>query len=261
MAAEVLKLPLDRINIAPGDTLVNPFEFGLAGSRGTYASGSAVIAAAEDARKKLLELAASILKTGPEDLDTENGKVFVRGKHEKGLAWSRIIGVMGTCTGFGRFDSNYTVPNFLMVFVEVEVDIDTGKVALLKVLPATNVGKIIDPQSLKGQLQGCLGSAGIDSALFEESVLDKKSGHMLNVNMIDYKWRTFLELPEMSMAIQEKDLPTHRFKAVGVGEIAPAPGPSAILMAVSNAVGKRIWDYPLTPDKILRAMGKEDIPK
>ncbi|MBN1103961.1 MAG: xanthine dehydrogenase family protein molybdopterin-binding subunit, partial [Deltaproteobacteria bacterium] len=256
MAAEVLRLPLDRISIAPGDTLFNPFEFGLAGSRGTYASGFAVISAAEDATRKLLEAAAPVLGTAPEELDTESGRVFVREKPEKAVSWGRVLGVMNTCTGFARFTSDYTVPNFLMILVEVEVDIDTGKVELLQVIPATNVGKVIDPQSLKGQLHGCLGSAGLDSALFEESVLDRKTGHMLNVNMIDYKWRTFLELPEMKTAILETELPTHRFKAVGVGEITPAPGPSAVLMAVSNAVGVRFSEYPLTPERILQALGK-----
>ena len=167
---------------------------------------------------------------------------------------------MQTCVGFGRFEPDHSIANFLIQFVEIEVDTETGSLKLLRVLSATDVGQIIDPPSLEGQLNGVLGSAGIDTAVFEESILDRISGHILNTNMIDYKWRTFLELPEMVMAIQETALPTHRFKAVGVGEIAPAPGPSAVLMAVSNAVGTRIWDYPLIPEKILSALGriKED---
>ena len=79
---------------------------------------------------------------------------------------------------------------------------------------------------------------------------------MLNANMIDYKWRTFAELPVIDNVVLETPFPSHRFQAIGVGEVATAPGPSAVLMAVSNAVGVWLHDYPLTPDKVLRALGK-----
>jgi xanthine dehydrogenase molybdenum-binding subunit len=158
--------------------------------------------------------------------------------------------------GFGRFETDHSIPNFLIQFVEVEVDTETGRLELLRVLSATDVGQIIDPPSLEGQLNGALGSAGIDTALFEESVLDRTSGHILNTNMIDYKWRTFMDLPEMENLVLETPLPSHRFKAIGVAEIATSPGPSAVLMAVSNAVGKPVTEYPLTPDKIMRALGR-----
>jgi CO/xanthine dehydrogenase Mo-binding subunit len=74
--------------------------------------------------------------------------------------------------------------------------------------------------------------------------------------MVDYKWRTFLELPQFQNVILETPIETHLYKAIGVGEISTSPGPSAILMAVSNAVGKKMGDYPLTPDKVLAALGK-----
>ena len=132
----------------------------------------------------------------------------------------------------------------------------SGKTSLIRVVQATDAGQIIDPLSIEGQLHGGLGSAGIDSALFEETILDKKMGRILNANMIDYKWRTFNELPAFDTVILESSHPTHRFKAIGVGEIAAAPGPSAVLMAVSNAIGRRIMEYPATPDRILRVLGQ-----
>ena len=256
MVAETLKLPLERVNMTPPDSLINPFDFGLVGSRGTYAVGSAVISAAEDAREKLFEMAAPLLKAELQDLDSEDGMVFVRGESEKGIHWRRVIGLMHTCTGFGRFEPDYSFPNFLAMFVEVEVDTETGKLDLLRVVTATDVGQIIDPPSLEGQLYGGLGAAGIDTAIFEETVLDSNSGHILNLNMIDYKWRSFAELPRFINEILETPMQTHRYKAVGVGEISTSPGPSAVLMAASNAVGKRLDGYPLTPDKILEALGK-----
>ena len=256
MVAEVLQIPIERVTVTPADTLVNPFEFGLVGSRGTYALGSAVIAATEDARRDLLKRAAPLLGATPEELETKDGKVYVKEESSRTLSWSRVIGIARTCTGFGRFEPDFSVPNFIMLFVEVEVDVETGKVDLLQVVPATDVGQIIDPLALKGQLHGCLGSAGLDTALFEETVLDRSTGRIVNMNMVDYKWRTFRELPRFRNVILETPIPTHRFKAIGVGEITTSPGPGAILMAASNAIGVRLTEYPLTPDKVLKALGK-----
>ncbi len=148
------------------------------------------------------------------------------------------------------------MPNFIILFVEVEVDRETGQVELLRVVAATDAGQVIDPPSLEGQLYGSLGAAGIDTALFEESILDKVHGHILNMNMMDYKWRTFIDLPQFQNVILETPIETHRYKALGLGEISTSPGPSAILMAVSNGVGRKMSGYPLTPDKILTALGK-----
>jgi xanthine dehydrogenase molybdenum-binding subunit len=257
MVAEVLNLPLDRISMTPPDTLTNPFDFGHGGSRGTYAMGSAATRAAGDARQKLFEMAAPLLGRGPEDLDTENGFVHLKDNPHKKIRWQEAMGGRDrTITGFGAFEPDFSVPNFFMTFVEVEVDIETGEAKLLRVTGATDVGQIISPLSLEGQIHASLGSAGTDSALFEETVLDRKTGHILNCNMIDYKWRTFPELPEFQNVILETPLPTHVFKAVGVGEITTSPGPSSVLMAVSNAISKRVTGYPATPDRILKALGK-----
>jgi len=255
MVAEVLQLPMERISVTPSDSLINPYEYGPAGSRGTYAIGSAVIEAAEDAKRKLFELTAPMLQAEPEDLETVDGLIFVKGDPEKKIPW-KAMGLDRTCMGFGRFEPDYTLANCMMTFVEVEVDTETGKVTLLRVVNATDVGQIIDPPGLQGQLHGCLGSGGIDTALFEETVLDRDTGHILNANMIDYKWRTFRELPAIDNVVLETPFPSHRFHAVGVGEITTAPGPSAVLMAVSNAVGTWLHEYPLTPEKVLEALGK-----
>jgi CO/xanthine dehydrogenase Mo-binding subunit len=260
MVAEVLQLPMDRIFLAPADSSINPYEFGPAGSRGTYAIGSAVIAAAEDAKRKLFDLVAPKLGAAPEDLDTEDGAVFLKNDPNKRLPW-KAMGIDRTCTGYGRFDPDYTLSNCMMSFVEVEVDTETGKVTLVRVVNATDAGRIIDPQGLEGQLNGCLGSAGIDSALFEETIMDRRTGHTLNANMIDYKWRTFPELPVIDNVVLETPFPTHRFHAVGVGEVATSPGPSAVLMATSNAVGTWLHEYPVTPDRVLKALEKERAPR
>jgi xanthine dehydrogenase molybdenum-binding subunit len=256
MVAEVLQIPLDRVSMTPSDSLFNPYEFGPVGSRGTFAIGSAMIAAAEDAKRKLFEIVAPLLNAEPQDLETEDGLVFVKSDPEKKLSW-KAIGFDRTVIGYGRFDPDYSLSNCVMAFTEVEVDTETGNVRLLRVTNATDVGQIIDPPGLEGQLNGCLGSAGIDTAIFEETILDRRSGHMVNANLIDYKWRTFTDLPIMDHVVLETPFPSHRFHAVGVGEIVTPPGPPAVLMAISNAIGTWLHDYPATPEKVLEAWNKK----
>ncbi len=255
MAAEVLQIPPERISMSPADTLITPFEFGPVGSRGTYAIGSAVINAAENAKRQLFEIAAPKLGADPDNLDTADGVIFAKGQPDKGIKW-RVMGNDRTILGYGRFDPDFTMCNCMMCFVEVEVDIETGKVRLVRVVNATDIGQIIDPVGLEDQLNACWGSAGIDSAIFEETILDRRSGHMVNSNMIDYKWRTFAELPATQNAVVETPFPSHRFHAIGIAEIATAPGPPAALMAVSNAIGTWLHQYPMTPDRVLRAIEK-----
>jgi CO/xanthine dehydrogenase Mo-binding subunit len=255
MVAEVLQLPLENVSVTPSDSLINPYEFGPAGSRGTYAIGSAVIAAAEDAKQKLFKLIAPMLQAGPNDLETVDGVVFVRSHPEKRISW-KAMSIDRTVTGYGRFEPDYTLTNCMMSFVEVEIDTETGSVTLFRVVNTTDAGQIIDPPGLEGQMNGCLGSGGIDSALFEETILDRSTGHILNANMIDYKWRTFPQLPVINNVALQTPFPSHRFHAVGVGEIATSPGPAAVLMAVSNAIGAWLHEYPVTPEKVLKALGK-----
>ncbi|HMK76503.1 MAG TPA: xanthine dehydrogenase family protein molybdopterin-binding subunit [Thermodesulfobacteriota bacterium] len=255
MVAEVLQLPMENVSITPSDSLINPYEFGPAGSRGTYAIGSAVIAAAEDARQKLFELIAPMFQADPCDLETVDGVIFVKSHPEKRISW-KAMSIDRTVTGYGRFEPDYTLTNCMMSFVDVEVDTETGNVTLLRVVNTTDAGQIIDPPGLEGQMNGCLGSGGIDSALFEETILDRSTGHILNANMIDYKWRTFPQLPVINNVALETPFPSHRFHAVGVGEIATSPGPAAVLMAVSNAIGVWLHEYPVTPEKVLKALGK-----
>jgi xanthine dehydrogenase molybdenum-binding subunit len=174
------------------------------------------------------------------------------------MPWSDFMGMNTTITGKGRFDQDFTIPNFMMVFAEVEVDTETGKVDVIKFVAASDPGITIDPIAVRMQLQGGLGAAGLDTAVFEETVLDRTGaiGRILNCNMIDYKWRPFNELPSYDQALPQTPLPSHLFGAIGVGEIACAPGPCAVLMAISNALGVRAHDYPMTPDKVLKVLGK-----
>ncbi len=254
MVAEILQISPDRVFVSPPDSNINPYDFGLVGSRGTYAIGSAVIRASEDAKMKLFELATQKLDTIPENLETVDGVIYVKDRPEKRATWREVMGPKRTIMGYGRYEPDYSLCNFMMTFVEVEVDIETGLVELKQIVNATDVGQIIDPPSLENQLNGCLGSAGIDSAIFEETVLDKSTGRILNCNLVDYRWRLFPDLPEIRNVVLETPFPSHIFGAIGVGEISTAPGPPAVLMAISNAISRWFLSYPATPDRILKVI-------
>lgn len=255
VVAEVLQLPLEAISLTPSDTLITPIEWGPAGSRGTYAILSAVISAAEDAKQKLFQFTAPMLGVDPGDLETADGVIWVKGRPNNSITWNEAIRLR-TIMGHGRFNADYTFANCMMSFVEVEVDTETGKLTVLRIVNATDVGQIIDPPGIRGQLNGCLGTAGVDSAVFEETIVDPSTGHILNSNLVDYKWRTSAELPPMDHVIMETPFSTHRYRAVGVGEIATSPGPSAVFMAASNAIGVWLHEYPVTPERVLKALGK-----
>ena len=257
LVAEVLQIPPERITMSPADTRVTPFEFGPVGSRGTYAIGSAVIRAAEDARRQLLEIAAARLGEPGDELDTANGVVFAKNKPEKKVRWS-VLGNDRTILGYGRFEQDFTMCNCFMSFVELEIDTETGESRVVRIVNATDIGQIIDPPGLENQMNACWGSAGIDGALMEETILDRKTGNVLNANLVDYCWRPFPEIPDVENVILETPFPSNRFHAIGIAEITNAPGPSAVLMAASNAIGKWLFEYPLTPDRILKVLEEKD---
>ena len=256
MAAEILNLPLDKVTISTPDSQDNPWDWGLAGSRGTLVYGRMVGDAARNARTQLLEGAAAILHCPAEMLDTRDGIIFMKDNPEVALPWIAVLGPMNTITGHGVFEMDHSKPCFMIAFVEVEVDTDTGDVRIVRIVEGTDVGQVIDPYSLKMQLEGGLGSCGSDSAINEEMILDEKTGKFLTNNLVDFKWRVFPDLPTFETHIEETPNDLSAFGGIGVGEISGAPLPGAIIMAVSNAIGIQLMDYPLTPDQILKALGK-----
>jgi xanthine dehydrogenase molybdenum-binding subunit len=254
--AEVLDMELEKVVIAPENTESMPFDSGPIGSRATLTTGTAITRAAEDARRKLLELAAKKLHASPEDLSTRDGYIFYKNRPDVHYPLANFVSFGTTITGIGRYFADYSKSNFNIYFSEVEVDLETGFAKLLKVTVGTDVGQIIDPIALEMQVHGGFGAAAADSGLLDENVLDRSTGHIMTGNMIDYKWRTFDDFPEIDYVIEESLPEISRFKAVGFGEISGAPGPASIMMAISNAIGKDFCHYPATPESILRAIGK-----
>jgi xanthine dehydrogenase molybdenum-binding subunit len=256
VAAEALNVSLDRVRISPPDSMAAPYEWGSTGSRSTYAMGNAVLMACEDAKKKLFEKASRILQCPPEALETKDGMVSIIGHPEATVPWVAAIGFNECITGVGNFKGAYNVVSSQAQFVEIELDKETGKVTVLEHICSTDCGQVVNPLALKGQLDGYF--PGLDIVIREETVWDHE-GRMLTANMIDYKTRTWNEVPKHSNIVLETRVdadPPTPFGAFGGGEPSLAPAIPAVTLALYNATGVWFNEYPVTPDVILNAIQK-----
>lgn len=256
MVAEVLKCPLDGVQVVDADTHGTGYDAGMIGSRGTITMGTTAVNAAKDARRQLLEMAAVKFNANVEDLDTEDFMVIHKKDPQMHIPWIAVTGPEMTIQGKYNYVQNFDKPNFALYLSEVCVNLETGEAKLIRAIEGSDAGQIIDPINLRMQAEGSFGSAGGDTGLFEEMILDKKLGRFMNGNMIDYKWRTFNNFPQFDTVFLESEWDSESFHALGFGEISPSPAPASILMAVSNAIGVEMTEYPCTPQKILKAMGK-----
>lgn len=258
MVAEVLNVPYENVKVVQGDNLLNGGNTGLVGSRGTITNGRAASNAAAEVKRQLFELAEPFLHVPTEFMELSDFCVRAISRPNVSVPWKALAPQFCTFTGYGKHVENFSTPNFFMNFLEVEVDKETGKVTVIDMLGGTDAGQIIDPAALEMQCQAGIGSASLDTALYEESIYDDYTGRQLTYNMIEYKWRPFNELPHFESEILESQFDTFMFKAVGVGEISGAGAASACMMAISNALGIDVQEYPATPDVILRAVEKAD---
>jgi len=257
MVAEILNVELKDVYMTPSDTMLSPQTEGQGGSRGTITNGKACCNAALDLRRQLFEAASLLTRQGEGSLVCENYGVQPKSKPELWIPFSKCVpDHMLTLTGFGRHCEDFGTPNFYLTLIEVEVDTWTGLTRVVDMLGATDCGQIIDAGSAEMQCHGGIGSASLDTAFYEEVVLDEKLGRTMTFDMINYRWRPFNEFFPFDATITESRFDTHYFKAIGFGEITGAGNASAAMMAMSNAIGVEIWDYPATPDVILRALGK-----
>jgi carbon-monoxide dehydrogenase large subunit len=276
IAAEELGVQVNNVKIVSPDTDVTPFDYGTASSRSTFHMGNAVKQAAADAKQQLFELAADQLEANVMDLEAKDGCIYVKGSPGKSLPISDID--MGTIYGRGKpviGRGTYHVPDATaldqetgqganpVVFwmyaaqaVEVEVDTSTGKVEVLKWVSAHDVGRAINPLNCVQQIEGAL-SQGVGFALMEELIVHE--GKVRNPNFRDYKVPTALDdVPEVTCILVEAPHEQGPYGAKGVGEPAMAPTAAAIGNAIYDAIGVRVKDLPITPEKILHALKERD---
>lgn len=267
IAAETLGIGIEDVVVIAADTEVTPDAGASSASRQTYISGNAVRLAAGKAREQLLAKAAAILNAPAELLSLQQGEVWNSGK-ASGVSIKDLISKCrgeGILTlGHGSFNPDttrldpetgqgipYATYAFATQVAEVEVDTDTGIVEVLKIVAAHDVGTAINPQNVEGQIEGGC-SMGIGYALLEEVVV--KDGTIQNPAMSSYLIPTALDVPEVYPIIIEEQETSGPYGAKGVGEPALVPTAAAIANAVADALGIRLYDLPLTPERVVAAI-------
>jgi 4-hydroxybenzoyl-CoA reductase subunit alpha len=274
MVAEELGVPLGNVKVTCRDTDVTPVSMGTWGSRVTFIGGNAARMAAAEARRQIFQVAAEMLEVAADDLVARNGKIFIKDSLNPVLtvgqvAYESIVKRGQTITSKATYSPPNTAPpdlktgygNYCPTYAfgaqvaEVEVDLETGKVKVIQVTAVHDVGRAINPLLLEGQVDGGV-AMGVGYALLEK--LEWKDGHTLNPSFCTYKIVNAPEMPVVQTRFIETIDPHGPFGAKGIGEPTTIPTAPAIANAIAHAVGVRIKDLPITPDKILQALREKE---
>ena len=259
IAAEELGLRAEDIRITSGNTDITMYDTGQYSSRSCYIIGNSVLGAARLAKQRLLERAAQIIGEPADKLDIKDRQVYVKTAPEKRIPVAEVTWqAMYDADNFSNISAKYAwqptsnAYPFQAAFAEVEVDTESGQVKLLKIVTGQDIGRAINPITAEGQVQGG-GIQAIDMALYSDFVT-KPTGELESTNFTNYKVCTTLDIPEFEVILIEEPTPTGPFGAKSVGEsgtIAIAP---AIYNAIYDAVGVRVKDMPVTPEKIIEGL-------
>ena len=258
MAAEVLGAESQDIEMVTGDTATTPQAPITAGSTATFSTGTAVVQAATELRGQLLELATAGLEAPVERLEIGEGFVWVRDDPERRIRLTDVarrmeqdfLSASATVT---PESADYIVNSFGAHFVEVEVDTETGRLRIIKYVAAHDSGRIINPRTTLGQVEGGICQM-LGFALSEELVTDGSTGVTLNGSYLEHKSPTILDYPEIQVIFAELVDPVGPFGAKALGEVPCAGVAPAIANAVFDAVGVRFSTLPITPDRVLAAL-------
>jgi len=278
MAAAALGVPMEWVRVAtPLNTDYSPYEWQTVASRLTWSMGNAVVTAARDARQQILEMVAKAWNEDLDDLDIIDGKV-ISYKSEESISLKNIVvygmslpddqgWIGGPVLGRGNFMPTYVTgldpetgqgPRAVVHYttgaqaVEVEVDMDTGKVEVLRGVAAFDVGKAINPDMVKAQMEGGF-VQGVSTALFEG--LQLKEGFLQNSSFVDYRIATSTDAPlSLHSIIVEVPQDDGPWGARGIGEHAMVPTIPAIANAIYDAIGIRVGSPPFSSEKVFLAM-------
>jgi len=271
-------VPVEWVRIAtPIDTKYSPYEWQTVASRLTWSMGNAVRNAALDARQQILDMVAQAWHEEPSDLDIKNG-VVISYKSEESLPIKDIViygmakpndqgWIGGPVVGRGQFMPTYVtgldketgqgeraVVHYTTgaQAVEIEVDLETGKLEVLRAVSAFDVGKAINPNQVRAQMEGGM-VQGLSTAFFES--LKLKDGILTNPSFVDYRIFTSTDAPsDLESIIVEVPQDDGPFGARGIGEHSMVPTIPAVANAIYDAVGIRIGDPPFSAEKVYMAM-------
>jgi xanthine dehydrogenase YagR molybdenum-binding subunit len=264
ICAEELGIDVGAVRVEIGDT-DSPYAPISAGSLTTPSAGPAVRLAAKDAREQLLEVAAGVLEVPAAELRVERGAIVSGGSPRGGSAGARtsiakIFEDLANYTVIGRAGrlpnpEDVSLKTFGAHFAEVEVDPRTGIVVVERLVAVHDIGRVVNPLTARSQVEGGVIQA-LGYALSEERVVDRRTGHVLTTSLETYKVPTVKDVPEIVVRfIDVPDVENNNLGAKGLGEPPMIPAAAAVANAVSNALGLRLRQLPLTPRRVLDVLG------
>jgi CO/xanthine dehydrogenase Mo-binding subunit len=259
IAAEAFGLAPDRVRVTAGDTASTPFAGLSGGSKVTYTVGRAVQRAADDARRRLLDVAAIELEIAPEDLEIVDGAVRPIGTPSRALSVEELAQKVLTfgsphapVEGYAGVAQTSRAPSAAAHLTHVRVDRETGAVTVLRHVIAQDVGRMLNPALVEGQLLG--GTAqGLGWALYEELAHDEL-GQMRTGSFVDYAIPAAGSVPPIELEIVEVPAPDGPFGAKGIGEAPVIAAGAAVANAIAAAVGVRLRELPMTPVRVWAAL-------
>jgi carbon-monoxide dehydrogenase large subunit len=277
IVADELGIPIEKVRVAlVRSTDMTAYTWQTVGSRGLFTDGSAVMDALNDVKAQIKDTASQVLKVRAEDLEIADERVFVKGSPWHGLALSDIVfgytypdgsSIGGPIIGRGKFmsamttyldpDTGQGVPTIFHTFggasVEIEVDVLTGEIEVLRAAQAFDVGKAVNPLLLKGQIDGGF-IMGQSVALYEEILFDEQ-GWILNPNLSNYRIVRAKEAPtQIDGIIVETPQRDGPHGARGIGELVMIAVAPAIANAILHATGVQITKLPMSPEKVWEAI-------
>jgi carbon-monoxide dehydrogenase large subunit len=271
IVAEELAIKIEKVLIASPDTTYTPFDTSTTSSRSTYHMGNAIRLACADAKRQMLQAGSELLRARIEDVELAEGVIRVKGAPEKSIALKDVVpkyfGYRGGAivgrgiyrpTGVSADKETGQTPKISPFWMygtqaaEVEVDPQTGKVEVLRLVALHDVGRAINPTTCLQQIEGGV-LMGASGALVEEVVLNKK-GATVNPNLHDYKVYTAVDVPNVEVGLIETEQSEGPYGAKGIGEPTLAATAPAIGNAIFAACGVRVRELPITPEKMLFAL-------
>jgi len=258
IAAEELGLPLDRVSVSLGDSARGPFASISAGSSTTPSMGPAVRAAAADAKRQIIEIAAQLHDLEERVLDIRNGNV-VSADGSLNSPVEKVVGLLESAQilGQGARGPNPTgmqVLTFGVQVAEVAVDVETGEVWVERVAAIHDVGRVINPLGAQSQIEGGI-IQGIGHTLSERRLHDPNTGQILTTTLDAYKLPTIADVPEIvSELVDEPDGHLTNLGSKGLGEPPIVPTAAAISNAVRDATGAEVHELPISREEMLRAL-------
>ena len=255
MVSEELGIPVERVRPVVADTDTAGYTDLTAGSRVCYATGMAVIKAAEDAREQLRLRAAKVWKLEADQVVWENGEArsLVAGDDKQPMTLATIASTLAKTGGpiIGRASINAPMagPAFSANICDLEVDPDTGCSKVVRYTAIQDAGRAVHPSFVEGQMQGGA-SQGIGWALNEEYIYNAK-GAMENAGFLDYRMPVASDLPMIDTVIVEVANPSHPYGVRGVGEVPIVPPLAAVANAMRAATGVRFGQLPMSPPRVL----------